>query len=153
MDINMYLMRKKWDLVDLPYDLTTSQKAAIICSLIIISKSDNNIHENETKVVEAVMLRINLDPYDQTLISFLQNGDNQRLFSALSSLSESNKEWFVLFVYLVMIADGKIQFAETANLEVLCTATNISEKDYYSIVEKYLDNCTDFEDVYKALFY
>ena len=53
----------------------------------------------------------------------------------------------------VMIADGKIQFVETAHIEVLCTATNISERDYNSIIEKYLDNCTNFEEVYKALFY
>ena len=125
----------------------------MICSLIAISKSDNNIHENETKVIEAIMLRINLDPYDQTLINFLQNGNNEELFRILSSFSVSVKEWFILFAHLITIADGTIKKIETMHIEILCTSMGISENEYYSTIDKYLNNCNDFKEVYEALFY
>lgn len=114
---------------------TNQQKAAIISSMIIVTKTPNGITKVEWNYIEksANLLNIGLD--DPELETIPQKG-RINLVSILNTLSRSDKEWFSYSLYTLLHQNGK---PEGNKLQIALTILNdigISQDEFLGIVNK-----------------
>ena len=116
-------------------DFTSQQKAAIISSMIIITKTSAGISDVESRYIEqnAGVLGTTLD--NPALITISQGG-RENLVSILNTLSQNNKEWFAYTVYGLLCQKGQ---PEARKLQIALTILDdigITEDEFVAIVEK-----------------
>lgn len=114
---------------------TNQQKAAIISSMIIVTKTPNGITKVEWHYIEklAILLKIGLD--DPELETIPQKG-RVNLVSILNTLSRSDKDWFSYSLYTLLYQNGK---PEGNKLQIALTILNdigISQDEFISVVDK-----------------
>jgi uncharacterized tellurite resistance protein B-like protein len=114
---------------------TTEQKAAVVGSLVVISKCDNHIADQEVKVIESVMQILDIEP-DNYQLNRLPELGFEYLFKVLNSLDRNQKEWYVITVHNMIAADGKIEDVEAHYALKFCEKMGISEDEYISIVKR-----------------
>jgi len=118
---------------------TDVQKAAIIGSLVIVAKSDGDLHDKEwTHIMEtSKMLGMDLEISSSAskLAKMAESGLDYML-SVLRSLSRSQKEWCILAMHMTMLADGKVLHAEINFCLGIAEDMGISPDEYKRIIDK-----------------
>ena len=78
---------------------TKDQKAAILSSLMILAKADGNVNSKETKQIESMFQMLDIEMDDPAFRKFYTAGGKEEIERILNTLSESNKEWFVVAMH------------------------------------------------------
>lgn len=114
---------------------TKEQKAAILEALIVISKSDGSVHPKEMQEVAQTVRLLGIESNDPVFesVAGLSKDDFIRI---LNSLDRSQKEWFVVAVHQLIIADRKIEDIEIAHALTLFKEIGISPDDFVQIIQK-----------------
>lgn len=111
------------------------QKAAIIGNLIIIAKSDGGMDDYESNLLEKFAKFIGLSMEDQIITDQISGG-RKLMSSRLDSMSQKNKEWFVVAAYEMGICNG-ISDDEQINVMLnIFQDIGISEENFVNIIEK-----------------
>lgn len=116
-------------------EFTKNQKKAILNSLLLIACSDGDYHQKEVQFFEqaATLLGFRLtQDYAEELMSFSR--DN--LFQLLNSLSESQKDWYIVTVFGMMYADGEALEIESQYLDALFDNMGITEERFEKVLSK-----------------
>ena len=114
---------------------TKEQKAAIIGSLIIISKADGQIHPNKIHYIEYTAKLLGIEFGDPIFPMSVSKGKDY-MISILNTLDSSKKEWYVATVHGMVLADGEVESIEVSFALGICEDIGISEEKYVEIIEK-----------------
>lgn len=127
-------MKNIQEFEDFRKGFTNQQKAAIISSMIIVTKTPTGITEVEWNYIQetANFLKIGLD--DPELETIPKKG-RANLASILNTLSKSNKEWFSYSLYTLLSQKGK---PEGNKLQIALTILDdigISQDEFVKTIE------------------
>ncbi len=114
---------------------TLEQRAAILTSLVNMAKSDGEAHPKELQLVEQARKLLGME-LDDPILDGTLNQDMQFVIGVLNSLTPAQKEWFIYSLHSIILADGKIEDAETNFIMEFCKKLDISEYDYLLITHK-----------------
>ena len=124
---------------DFQDNFTKEQKAAIISSLVITAKSDGNIHLKEWQCIEQTGKILGIKLEDPIFPKIASGGKNEiiRILNTLNkSQKESFKEWFIVTLHAVVLADGKPEEIEINCALSFAKGIGISEDEYVQIIHK-----------------
>ncbi len=136
------LFNKNVKLVDFKHHFTKEQKAAIVGSLIVLAKSDGEVHSTEMQNIELTgrFLGIGIDDPMQRIVAL---GGKNEIFRILNTLDKSQKEWYVIALNSMVVADGRVEDIEIKFAVGFAESIGISEKEYFGIIhnaESIMDN-------------
>jgi uncharacterized tellurite resistance protein B-like protein len=116
-----------------------NQKKAIMVSLFLIANSDREFHEKEVQFFEytASILNYKLHNDLNFIINEFRTLDRNELFRHLASLEESQKDWYIITVFGMLHADGKILKEEFQYVEVFFSKMNITEQRFEKVLKDY----------------
>jgi uncharacterized tellurite resistance protein B-like protein len=115
---------------------TKDQKAAILSSLMILAKADGNVNNKETKQIESMFQMLDIEMDDPAFRKFYTAGGKEEIERILNTLSESNKEWFVMALHEMMTIDGPANDEELMVVSVICHPIGITIQKYAAILKK-----------------
>lgn len=116
-------------------NFSPEQRAAILTSLVSMAKSDGEAHPKELQLVEQARKLLGVE-LDDPILNKTLNQDIQFVVDILNSLEPAQKEWFISSLHRIILADGKIEEAETNFIKEFCRKLNISEFDYLVMTHK-----------------
>lgn len=112
----------------------TEQKAAIIGSMIIVSKTPNGLLPKEEQFIEVTAHSLGINLADPALSAISKKG-KVNLISVLNTLSKDSKEWFAYTLYSLLSFYGKPEEKKVQIALTLLNDIGISENDFVRIVE------------------
>ncbi|MCW9705804.1 hypothetical protein [Fodinibius salsisoli] len=121
-------------LSDFQNDLSKNQKVAIIASLFIIAKSDG-IHLNEGGYIAKITEVLDLNEDDPAFVELAQKGHHE-IIKHLDSLSDLQKDWYILAVHGLISSDGEITEREVNFAMGFCKDIGITEEEYIIMIKK-----------------
>lgn len=129
------------NMVGFQNEFTQDQKAAIIFSLMtLVTKAESRNCANSKRQVEEVASMLNLqldDPIlDVTIARVYAWGNNKYIIKVLNSLSKSQKEWYVITAWSILIADGQAEGAEVRYVLETFEDIGITEHEFQRIFQK-----------------
>jgi uncharacterized tellurite resistance protein B-like protein len=106
---------------DFQESFTNEQKSAILRSLAIVAKADNQIHPKELQLMAQIAKILNHKSDDPLSLKIARAGTDE-LIRILNTLTQDQKEWFVVTLGTMAASDGK------KNEDQFLYALGISEK-------------------------
>jgi len=116
-------------------EFTKQQKVAILLSLFAIANSDGNFHLSEQEFLKQIssLLGFNLE---DNLIDVILPLDNSELINLLNSLSESQKDWYIVTVMGMIYADGEALDSEFECLNLFFPSMGITLERAEKVLKK-----------------
>jgi uncharacterized tellurite resistance protein B-like protein len=116
-------------------EFTEKQKKAILTSLLLIAHSDREYHRKEERFFEqaATLLGYHLK---RDYLDELMSPDQDELFQFLNSLTEGQKDWYIITAFGMMHADGKSLEVEFKYLVGFFSRMGITEERYEKVLRK-----------------
>lgn len=134
------IFKKKQDpirehLGDFQDSFTKEQKAAILVSLVFLAKIDGQFHPSEKNNIEQAsrVLGIGLN---EPLFTKIAAGGKNAITRILNTLDKSQKEWYIITLHSLVVADGKVEENEIGFALEYAEDIGISEDEYIQIVQK-----------------
>jgi len=121
----------KEHLIGFQESFTDEQKQAILFSLFDIANSDDEFHAKEIEFFDQIGNLLNYPTGDEILDDYLK-ADREKVFESLNDFSDSQKDWYIVIVYGMVHADGKVLDEELAiskrlnNIACFCSSENDS---------------------------
>ena len=106
----------KEHLSGLKESFTDEQKKAILFSLFDIANSDDEFHAKEIEFFDQVGNLLNYPTGENILDEYLE-ADREKVFKSLNDLSDSQKDWYIITVFGMIHADGKVLDEELTDAE------------------------------------
>lgn len=122
------------DLTLFQNQFTELQKSAIIGALIVLSKSDGEVHPKELKKIENTASLLGLDISNPSRISVFQS--KTEMITVLNTLKPYQKEWFLICLHEMVLIDGKVQDIEVAFALGFAKDLGFNEDDYFQVIQK-----------------
>jgi uncharacterized tellurite resistance protein B-like protein len=113
---------------------TELQKSAILGALIVVAKSDGEVHPKEFKKIEDTATLLGTDMSDPVHLAVIQS--KSEMIFVLNTLSISQKEWFLVCLHEMVLTDGKVQDIEVAFALGFAKDLGFSEDNYFKVIEK-----------------
>ena len=95
---------------------TDEQKKAILFSLFDIANSDNEFHAKEIEFFDQIGNLLNYQTGENILDEYLE-ADKEKVFESLNDFTDSQKDWYIVTVFGMIHADGKVLDEELADAE------------------------------------
>lgn len=122
------------DLTLFQNQFTELQKSAIIGALIVLSKSDGEVHPKELTKIENTASLLGLDISIPSRINVFQS--KIEMIAVLNTLKPSQKEWFLICLHEMVLIDGKVQEIEVAFALGFANDLGFNEDDYFRVIQK-----------------
>lgn len=125
-------------LTDFQQRFNTEQKTVIARLLFHIAEADGDTNEKEWQQLNQAFSIIGYNPLDKEMqeISLKIAGHSlANLINVLDTLDKSDKEWFAITVYSLIMCDSDATEAEINQALYIITKIGISEDEFYNIVE------------------
>lgn len=116
-------------------NFTKEQKCAILCTLMVISNSDGEVHPKEVAVVEQIGQILGIEITDPAIERIVAGGEKE-IIRILNTLDRRLKEWYVLTIHGLIAADGKVEEAEMTYALSYAMDIGISADEFIEIIEK-----------------
>lgn len=113
---------------------TELQKAAILGALIVVAKSDGEVHPKEFKKIEDTATLLGTDMSDPLHLAVIQS--KAQMIAILNSLTRKQKEWFILCLHEMVLIDGQVKDIEVSFALGFARDLGISEYEYFEIIDK-----------------
>ena len=117
----------KEHLIGFQESFTDEQKQAILFSLFDIANSDNEFHAKEIEFFDQIGSLLNYPTGDNILDEYLE-ADKEKVFESLNDFSDIQKDWYIVIVYGMVHADGKVLDEELADAERFLEGMGISKE-------------------------
>lgn len=119
-------------------EFNANQKKAIMCSLFMIANSDEVYHKNEHKYLEQIarVLGYNLGSDLDKIVDEFMTISRDEIFTNLNSLTQSQKDWYIITAYGMVHADNKALEAEIQYAFTFFAKMGISERRIESVINK-----------------
>ena len=114
---------------------TDEQKKAILFSLFDIANSDDEFHAKEIEFFDQIGKLLNYPTGESILDEYLE-ADKEKVFESLNDFSESQKDWYIVIVYGMIHADGKVLDEELADAERFLIGMGISKERINETIKK-----------------
>ncbi|MDY0278292.1 MAG: TerB family tellurite resistance protein [Acholeplasma sp.] len=114
---------------------TREQKAIFIGCLLIVARSDGQIHPKEDQFIEEVESLMGLSLGDP-IFAIIESGGDSEFYRILNSLSIYQKHWLILTLHQMVMADGKIERTELEHIVGICVRMGISETEMLRIIQQ-----------------
>ena len=107
-------------------------------SLFIIANSDGEYHNKEHNYLEQIasVLGYNLGSDLDAIVDEFMTIDRVAIFGNLNSLSEGQKDWYIVTAFGMIHADGKALDAEFEYVIAIFQKMGISEKRFEDVLKK-----------------
>jgi len=115
--------------------LTKEQKAAILGSLVILAKSDGQVHPKEMQNIEQTGRLLGIE-FDDPAFERVAFGGKNEMIRILNTLDRSQKEWYIITLQSMVTADGKVEEIEISYALGFAEDIGISEEEYVKIIQK-----------------
>ncbi len=114
---------------------TDEQKKAILFSLFDIANSDDEFHAKEIEFFDQIGNLLNYPTGESILDEYLE-ADKEKVFDSLNDFSDSQKDWYIVIVYGMVHADGKVLDEELADAERFLEGMGISKERINDAIQK-----------------
>jgi hypothetical protein len=114
---------------------TDEQKKAILFSLFDIANSDDEFHAKEIEFFDQIGNLLNYPTGESILDEYLE-ADKEKVFESLNDFSDSQKDWYIVIVYGMVHADGKVLDEELADAERFLEGMGISKERINDAIQK-----------------
>jgi|SRR5690606_5267576 len=116
-------------------NFTKEQKAAILGSLVILAKSDGQVHPKEMQNIEQTGRLLGIE-LDDPVFARVASGGKNEITRILNTLDRSQKEWYIITLHSMVAADGKVEEIEISYALGFADDIGISEDEYVQIIQK-----------------
>ena len=114
---------------------TDEQKKAILFSLFDIANSDDEFHAKEIEFFDQIGNLLNYPTGESMLDEYLE-ADKAIVFESLNDFSDSQKDWYIVIVYGMVHADGKVLDEELADAGRFLEGMGISKERINDTIQK-----------------
>ena len=114
---------------------TEKQKAAVIASSIIIANSHEHMSLNKRNTIGQTATLLGINP-SSPMTRKLYEGSKDELIQTLNTLDESQKEWYIVAIHQLVMADGMPRDKEIDYVMGFADNVGISEDKYEKIIEQ-----------------
>ena len=117
-------------------NFTSQQKKAMIMGLWSIANSDEEIHQKEEIFMKETSLLLGFDYNSLWDGMFDFNYEEGELGRSLNSLSNGDKDWYVIAIFGMIHADGRALEVEYAYAEAILNVMNVTIEDALKTLQK-----------------
>jgi hypothetical protein len=114
---------------------TDEQKKTIMASLFLIANSDGEYHSKEVEFFKKTASLLNYKLPKSVFYEFMSIS-NDELFQDLNSLTESQKDWYIITALAMIHSDGQALEVELLFLETFFIKMGITEKRFNNVIKK-----------------
>jgi hypothetical protein len=104
------------------------QKKAILYSLYIVARSDNELHKTEIQFLEEIGAMLGCKLNDDFFMDLDNYMESREIFSILKSLTDSQKEWYIVTAITMIQVDGKSLKKENEYTSTFFSQMGITQK-------------------------
>lgn len=116
-------------------DFTSQQKAAIICSMTIITKTSDGISNIEFNYIEQIAETLGITLNNPELITIMQGG-RANLALILNTLSQSNKEWYAVAIKGLLSQKGQPEEKKLHIALTILSDIGITEYEFVALAKQ-----------------